>query len=69
MTVQGFFFFCVFDGSIQDIRACQRASEKEVGAFCAQRARKPCEASSVYSSDKMGWPGHRLSSYEELSQK
>lgn len=39
-----------------------------MGVFCIQRTGKPCGASSVYTSDKMDRPGHRLSPHEELSQ-
>lgn len=61
------FFF--FNGCIQDIRACQRPRRKKVGVFSIQRTGKPREASSVYSSKKMDWPAHKLSSCEELNQK
>lgn len=39
-----------------------------MAVFFIQRAGKPYEASSVYSSDKMDWPRHKPSSCEVLSQ-
>lgn len=38
------------------------------GSLLYSKDRKPCEASFVYTTGKMTWPGHKRSSYEDLSQ-